>query len=239
MLKTVLETLDGVDDAIKPFYAEKDGKFFLQVEGINEHPDVVNLKNAYERVKADKTKAIEERDAFKAKAEAVPDDFDPKVWDKAKTGKPDEAEVIKIRQELEGKLAATEQAKAEAEARLHRFAIERDLGDALIAAGINEPAYVRAARALLEGNVKAGEDGKAIVETDMGPMPVTEYVKRWAAGEGKAFVTPPNGGGRSGGEGEGTRKKWSEMTGDEKVALHRENPAEYERLKKEAGANRK
>lgn len=88
---------------------------------------------------------------------------------------------------------------------------------------------------MLADTVKATDDGKAIVETDMGPLSVAEYVKRWAAGEGKAFVTPAKGGDKGSRDGNGTTKKWSEMTGDEKVALHRENPAEYERLKKEAG----
>jgi hypothetical protein len=200
-LKTVLESLDGVDDAVKNLYSETDGKFILQVEGVDAHPDVANLKNAYERVKADKAAALQERDAFKAKLSAVPDDFDPEKWGKLKDGKPDEAALIKLRQELEAERDQFKSAADEANAKLGRFAVERDLGDALNSAGINDPALVQGARALLASKVKTGEDGRAIVETDMGPLPLGEYTKKWAAGEGKSFVTPPTGGGRGGNDG--------------------------------------
>jgi len=39
-LKAVLETLEGVDDAVQSFYAEKDGVFILDVEGMDSHPEV-------------------------------------------------------------------------------------------------------------------------------------------------------------------------------------------------------
>ncbi len=204
MLKTVLETLDGLDEAVSKLYSEtQDGKFILQIEGIDSHPDVANLKNAYERVKSDKTKAIEERDAFKLKAETLPDDFDPKVWEKAKDGKADEAKLVELRAELEGKITEAETRATTAEGKLTQFAVERDLGDALTAAGITDPGLSKGARAMLAGQVKASEDGKAIVESDMGPIGIGEYVTKWAAGEGKAFVTPAKGGGRQGNQGAG------------------------------------
>lgn len=202
-LKTLLETLDGVDDSIKSLYAEKDGKFYLQIEGIDAHPDVVNLKSAYERVKADKATAIQERDALKAKAEGLPADFDAEVWKRAKEGKPDDAALIRLRGELEGKLTAAEAKANEAEGKLKRFAVERDLSDALTKAGITDLGLSKGARAMLAGMVKASDDGKAIVETDMGPIGIGDYVARWAASEGKAYVTAANGGGRGGNDGKG------------------------------------
>lgn len=201
MLKTVLETLDGVDDAVKSYYTEIDGKFVLQIEGVDAHPDVVNLKTAYERVKADKSKAAEERDALKAKVSALPEDFDPEKWAKLKDGKPDEAALIKVREALE---AERDEWRGKYEATIttmQRNAVDRDLTDALNAAGVNNPTFVKAARTLLSGAVKIGEDGKPFVETDMGPQALSEHVKRWAAGEGKDFVTPPQGGGAKGGQG--------------------------------------
>jgi hypothetical protein len=65
-LKALLETLDGVDDAVKPFYAERDGKFVLDVEGVDDHPDVANLKSAYSRTKDDREKAKIEAATLKA-----------------------------------------------------------------------------------------------------------------------------------------------------------------------------
>jgi hypothetical protein len=49
------------------------------------------------------------------------------------------------------------------------------------------------------------EDGefKAQVETDMGPMPLSNYVKDWAGGdEGKIYVKKPTGGDATGGNGQ-------------------------------------
>lgn len=45
-LKAVLDTLKGVNEAVQPFYAEKDGKFTLQVEGMQHDADVNGLKSA-------------------------------------------------------------------------------------------------------------------------------------------------------------------------------------------------
>ncbi|MGI3168405.1 hypothetical protein ACRARG_04585 [Pseudooceanicola sp. C21-150M6] len=203
MLKTVLESLDGLDDAVKSLYAETDGKFILQIEGVDHHPDVANLKSAYERVKADKATAVQERDALKAKTDAFPDDFDADKWAKLKDGKPDEAALIKLRQTLEadrdewkGKFEASQETA-------RKNAVERDLTDALNAAGVTKPLYAKAARDMLSSSVKVGEDGKPFVETDMGPMQLSEHVKRWSAGEGKDFVTPPTGGDAPGSKGTG------------------------------------
>lgn len=232
MLNTVLDSLDGLDEATTKLYTQKDDKFILQIEGIDNHPDVANLKNAYEREKVKRQEIATERDAFKAKAEGFPEDFDPKVWDKAKNGKSDEAELIKLRSELEQKITEASQRADLAESKLCRFAVERDLSDALIEAGITDPGLSKGARAMLAGQVKTSDEGKAIVESDMGPLALGDYVKKWAASEGKAFVTPPKGGGRNGNDGPGAKsKKWSEMTSSEKVALNKENPEEYERVK--------
>lgn len=230
MLKTVLESLDGLDEAIKSLYAETDGKFFLKVDGIDQHPDVVNLKSAYERTKADKVKIAEERDALKTRTSSIPDDFDPEKWEQIKAGKPDEAALAKVRQTLEAEVAAAVARAEAAEQKALQSAIDRDLMDALTSSGVTNATFAKAARVMLAPHVKVSEDGKSIADTDMGPMPLAEYVKRWAAKEGKDFVTPASGGGAKPGSGAGV-KKWSEMSGAEKVALHRSNPEEYERSK--------
>lgn len=45
-LKFKLATLDGLDDAIKALYAQKDGGFVLQVDGAESSEDVAGLKTA-------------------------------------------------------------------------------------------------------------------------------------------------------------------------------------------------
>lgn len=217
MLKTVLDNLDGVDDAVKAFYAEKDGKFVLQIEGIEAHPEIATLKNAYERVKADK--AALKVDADKAKADLA----------EALKGKPDEAALLQLRQQLEAERDQWKVKAEDAQGKLTGVTRDQQLQEALRAASITEPTFIRAATAMLAGSVKMDGD-KAIVETDMGPLGIAEHVKRWAASEGKVFVTPAQGGGAQGSQGQSGNKKPEEMNAQERAALLKSNPAEFYRL---------
>ena len=44
MLKFQLDSLDGVDEAVRALYTEKDGKFVLGIEGLPQQEDVTGLK---------------------------------------------------------------------------------------------------------------------------------------------------------------------------------------------------
>jgi len=232
-LKSVLESLDGVDDAVKPFYAETDGKFILQVDGVDNHPDVANLKSAYERTKADRDTARTERDAAKALAKDFPDDFDAEKWAKLKDGKPDEAALIKLRQTLE---AERDEWKGKFETERGtslRNALDRDLTDALNGAGVTSTAFAKAARTMLAPDVKIGDDGKPFVDTDMGPMGLNDHVKRWAAGEGKDFVAKSSGGDAPGGKngnGPVNADQFAKMGDKERTALLRDDPETFRKL---------
>lgn len=205
-LKTVLDTTDGLDEALLPFYTETDGKFILALEGVDDHPEVLSLKNAYQRTKTDKATAAQKATDLQKQIEAMAKD------------KPDEAAVLALRQELE---AERDKWKGEAETltqRLTGVTRDRALQEALTAAGVTNPVFVKAATAMLASSVKADGDA-VIVETDMGPTPIREYIKRWASGEGAAFVSKPQGGGASGGD--GTKPKPSGNLGgskDERIA---------------------
>ena len=50
-LKSVLTTLDGLSDDVKKEYTEKDGKFYLDLEGLDDHPGVGALKRAKDHEK--------------------------------------------------------------------------------------------------------------------------------------------------------------------------------------------
>lgn len=184
-LKTLLDTLDGLDDAVKALYSEKDGKFILDLEGVDAHPEVANLKSAYERVKAEKITLKTEADKHKADlAEAL-------------KGKPDEAALIAERQRLE---AERDEWKGKAETldgKLTGVTRDQALTAALAAAGVTDPGLQAGAVAILAPTVKL-QDGRPIVETDMGPKPLADHVTHWAASVGKAYVTPPSGGGAGG-----------------------------------------
>lgn len=185
-LKAFLETLDGVDDAVKPFYTENDGKFVLAVEDVDNHPEVANLKSAYEKTKADKEKAKTDAKNLAARIAEL------------EKGAPDTAATQAKITQLQEQLAEALGKVTDLSGKLTGVTRDRALTDALAAAGVTNPTFLKASQALLSGSVKMGEDGTAYVETGMGPKVLADFVKSWTAGEGKAFVTPPAGGGGGG-----------------------------------------
>jgi hypothetical protein len=189
MLKTVLETLEGVDDAVKPFYAQTDAGYVLQVEGVDNHPEVANLRNAYARTKADK-------DAAKALA----DTLKAQIADLQK-GAPDTAATQAKLAQMQEQLQAAQATANDWQAKYTGVTRDQALAQSLQAAGITNPTFLKAAQVMLAAQVKLGEDGTAYVETGMGPKVLGDFVKGWAAGEGKDFVSPPSGGGARGNDG--------------------------------------
>ena len=51
-IAAILESVDDLSDDVKGLYTERDGKFYLDVDGIETQPKVLNLKNAHETQKA-------------------------------------------------------------------------------------------------------------------------------------------------------------------------------------------
>lgn len=185
-LKTVLETLDGVDDAVKALYAEVDGKFVLQIEGLEDHPELASLKGAYDRTKKDRETARADTATLRAKIAEL------------EKGAPDTAATQAKMASLQEKLDAAEAKGAELSGKLTGVTRDRALADALQTAGITDPTFIKASQSMLSGMVKMGDDGTAFVETPMGPKLVPDFVKSWAAGDGKVFVAPAQGGGAKG-----------------------------------------
>lgn len=208
MLKAVLESLDGIEDTVKPFYAETEGKFILKVEGVDDHPEVANLRNAYQRTKEDREKAKGEAATLKAQIAEL------------QKGAPDTAATQAKLTQLQEQLAAKEAEAGDWKGKYVGVTRDQSLSAALQAAGIVNPTFVKAATTMLAGNVKLGEDGTAFVETPMGPKVLADYVKSWAASEGKDFVAPPSGGGAGGSKGGGMQQPKGNLGGtqDERMA---------------------
>jgi hypothetical protein len=194
-LKVTVDTLDDVPEPFRTEYTESNGKFILNVEGVDDHPDVVNLKSAYTRVKeSDKAKAEQLRDAL-AKLEAKPNP----------TAK-DDAAILQLRQQLEAERDGYKTKAEQLEGQVYKLTVESQLDEAIRGVGIQEAAFAKAAKVMLQGAVKVA-DGKPFFETDMGPVALSDYVKRWASSEGAAFVSAPKGGGAGGGKGGGSNPK--------------------------------
>ena len=219
MLKAVLENLDGVDDAVKPFYSEADGRFVLKVEGVDDHPEVANLRNAYARTKEDREKAKGEAATLKAQIAEL------------QKGAPDTAATQAKLTQLQEMLQAKEAEAGEWRGKFVSVTRDQSLASALQAAGIVNPTYLKAATTMLAGQVKLSDDGTATVDTPMGPKMLADYVKSWAASEGKDFVAPPSGGGAAGAKGGGagagktiSAQELDAMTPEQKAKFFAKNP---------------
>jgi hypothetical protein len=194
-LKTVIETTDGLDEAIAALYIEQDGKFVLDLpdEEIEKLPSVRGLSTAN---RENAKKAQDRLDAIESMKAQIAE---------LQKGAPDTAATQAKITALEEKLAAKEAEAGEWRGKYTGVTRDQSLQAALQQAGINEPTFIKAATAMLAGQVKLGDDGTAYVESSMGPKVLGDYVKQWAASEGAAFVTKPQGAGVKGGEGNGSK----------------------------------
>ena len=108
-LKAVVKTLDDVPEEARALYAEKDGSFHLDIEGIENHPGATSLKNALDREKAERIKRQETIDELKVAA-AKFKDIDP---DKAREALDKIAEIDDKKLISEGKIEELVEAKVE------------------------------------------------------------------------------------------------------------------------------
>lgn len=76
-LKAILDNVDSLPDDIKKEYKQgQDGKYYLDVDGIDHHPGVATLRNAMQNAKAERQAARDEAASFKAQFEKAQDDLD-------------------------------------------------------------------------------------------------------------------------------------------------------------------
>jgi hypothetical protein len=223
-LKIILDNLDGVDDSLKSLYLEEDGKFVLDVDGVDEHPSVLALRSSLTAVRKDKETLRKQLKESTTKLESVPDDFDATEWTRlreeedARKADPDydkkrggEEHLARQREQYEQRLR--DQAKkheddlknkdgeiAERDGRMERLIIDDGLTSFLTAVGVPNDARLKGARAMLRPIVKIEKDEKdelyAFVETDLGPQKLDKFIDTWAkSDEGKVFIPKPTGGG--------------------------------------------
>lgn len=264
-LKSILESLDEVLEALRSEYkattmptGEGSTKqvFVLDIEGIDAHPAVANLKSAHERQKQSNKALQTDLAAAKGRLEGLPDEFDADAYEalvqqaEGKAPPKTDEQVAQVRAQLEKKhnteLAKKDERINALTGAVTKATIDDGLSKALDEAGI-DAALKPGAMALLKskGAVKlVEEDGqfKAQVETDMGPMPLAGYVKDWSGSdEGKIYVKKPTGGDAPGGNGQKfTDNPWDASNGKKpnltrQQALISENAAKARQMAQAAG----
>lgn len=208
-LKSVYTSQDDIPEGHRDFYKEEGDKFVLDIEGIDDHPKVRGVITANRA-------NVAKRDEYKArvtelegKVAGLPEDFDADEWTRLKageSGKPDEAlQALKdqharaieaIKTKHAGELGERDKQLGERDGYIDRTLIDGGLKDALLDIGVN-PELLDGALASLRGNVKVQRadtgDRKAIVETDMGEVPVGDFVREWSQTKGKAYLGKASG----------------------------------------------
>ena len=117
-LKLIVDSLDGLDEGTKGLYAEKDGKYRLDVEGIE---DTSGLKSALEKERTAR-RELEKR----AKAALSEDDMEEYARLKAEADKgKDKDEILKgMRSRHEKELELARQDAAKVKAQLEKTVLE-------------------------------------------------------------------------------------------------------------------
>lgn len=240
-LKTIVSDINEVEEKYRDLYEEQENNgetvYVLQLEGVDEHPEVSALRNAY-KAEQEKRKKLsgqaQELEQLKAK---LPEDFDPEQWEELKRKAEqsgDDAKVKQVQQEYEKKLQEAKQEADQLRTQLRNTTVERELADALEAAGVTEAALKRGAMALLRDQVQLDDDGNPQMDTRMGPKPVSEAVKQWVqTEEGASFVSRPRGSGAKGSQSTTSKRSFGDMSAAELAELRRTNPTEYDRLRTE------
>jgi len=144
-LKAVVETIDSVPEAVRGMYAEKDGKFHLQVEGMVSADKLSEFRD-------NNIKLLRERDELTKRFEGIDPDAVKALQDQAKKIK--EGELIAagkiedlfaerlapVKQDYESKLTAAQKDAAEAKAHLEKLLIDGAIRDAAMKAGVRATA---------------------------------------------------------------------------------------------------
>lgn len=222
-LKAILDNLDSVDEALRGEYTEKDGKFYLQVEGIAAHPDVTALKSALDRVRTEKTELKTKYDALEAKSKEIPEEFTLDRWHELLAlddVDPNDPEAKKKRKEKEDERLG--QMKRNFEQQITNLKAKYDtdiaLKDTLIDSERTlrakdqkelaldkamdktnvDPKFREAVKALHRDNIKHSveDDGsiRIYVQTDLGEVEPASFLDSWANTDGgKPFIATPTG----------------------------------------------
>lgn len=207
-LKAILDSLDGLDEALKAAYTEKDGKFVLNIEGYDNHPEVQGLKNSLKVLREEKKTADTQLTELKEKFSSLPEDFTVEEYHRMKdagTGDIDrklDAQRERLTKEKETAVSKANTERDTYKSRVEKLLTESTINAAIAEANITNPPMQKAVRAMFQSQVKVDYEGEEAVVT-IDNLPVADKIKAWAGTEeGKYFVAAPgSGGGGSGGSG--------------------------------------
>ena len=227
-LKAILESLDNVPAELHALYNEADGKFVLDLEeDVKNHPRISALSNAYKQEQARRKELSTKLTDAETRLAEIPEGFDAEEYIslKARAGdltdpdkkKADDEHLQSQRQLYEQRIANLTKKHETDLATLNEQLSERDgyidkttkldvLRKSLREVGV-DPDFEDVVVDHLSPSIKVtrADDGnrKAFVETDLGEVDVSSFVKDWAASKGQKFLGKPTGPAAEGNNGNG------------------------------------
>lgn len=203
-LKAIVETLDGLDEAIKQFYTPKGDSFVLSIEQFDDHPDVKGLKASLTSARSEKkgleTKITELTDKYTG----LPEDFSVEEYNRLKdSGGGDINQKLadqraRLTQEKDTAVKKVEGERDSFKSRVEKLASDNAINVALAEANV-APHMQKAVRAMFQSQIKVDYEGDEAIVT-IENLPVVDKIKAWAGtDEGKYFVAAPANGGGGGG----------------------------------------
>lgn len=268
-LKAVLDTLDGVEDANRGLYEQaEDGKYYLVVDGVDSLPSVRGLATTlrkYKEVAPDasrlkaKLERLQQLEGFAElgmSAEEVRERLQRLEELEASGAKANSEQIEKLRETYEKRVAATKKqleeqiAAKEAEVQrlnafVERLTIDNEIEAALAKVNVI-PETREAVKALLKLRgpkvVHDGESYRGVFETDLGEIPIKDYVEAWSRKDEAAPFLPASGNkgsgatnGKAGGNARVNPFKAETRNLTEQMRLMKENPTLARQLAAEAG----
>lgn len=238
-IKAVLDSLDNVPEALKGEYKKgDDGKFYLDLEGIDDHTAVGALKRA-------KGHEVEAHKATKGKLDAANtqiEELQGQVQNALKGFVP-EANVTALENSYKTQLATKETAwleeKKGLEGNLTRL-LKDNVAHGLAGKIAAKPEFAELLLPHVASRITVetinGESKTRILDKDGKPSALTLEDLEKEMLQTPAFATiligtQANGAGGGSGSGGGASKKFSDLTEAERVKLYRTNRPEYDRLK--------
>lgn len=255
-LPITVDSLDSIDESARSFYVEADGKYRLDVDGLE---DTSGLKSALEKERTaskDAKRKLAEAEQFQKQFEGIDieavkglltkasQDEETKLIAEGKLDQVFERRTERLRGELDKSIKAEQEARTKAEARAKALE-SRALGDVIRGAAIEAGAEKSALDDFIlrgsaiwaldeNGNPVAQQDGETIYGKD-GKTPLTP--KEWAESLRESaphlFPRAQGAGTPGGGSNAPGAKKRSQMTPAEvREFIQKHGQAEYLKLPK-------
>ncbi len=159
MLKFQLDTLEGVDESVRPLYTEKDGKFVLGIEGLPQPEDVSGLKSKVEELLGEKKAAEKARKEAEEAARLEREDAARKSGNVEELEKSWSEKYNRLQAELGGQL---EQERTGLQGQIRDLTVGRTATD--IAAALAIPGSAKALLPHIESRLSVElRDGKPTV----------------------------------------------------------------------------